>query len=735
MTKNSKLIFYVLVIAVFGALIFWITERGFLLEAGKITTPGPDAETQGTAFDLFKESFLKNLFHPLAILILQIVTIIFISRLFGSLFHKISQPTVIGEIIAGIVLGPSVVGFLFPEFSAVLFPEGSLANLQFLSQVGLILFMFFIGLELDWKVVKNQAHDAVVISHASIVFPYFLGMALAYFLYVEFAPDNISFVSFALFMGIAMSITAFPVLARVIQERDLAKTKLGIMAITCAAADDITAWCLLAVVIAIVKAGSFISALYSIGLAIAFVLTMAFVVQPFLNRLGKVYSERETINKTIVAVSFLVLLCSAYMAEVIGIHALFGAFLAGVIMPANLNFRRVMMEKVEDVSVVLLLPLFFVFTGLRTEIGLLNDLNLWMVCIVIVLTAVLGKFGGTAIASRMVGQSWKDSLSLGALMNTRGLMELIVLNIGYDLGVLTPEVFAMLVLMALITTFMTGPALDLINYVFPDKPESEKGNFYKILLAFGPPEKGRKLLRLAEQLTHTRGAEVSITALHLTPGSDVNPNEAREYEQQSFRPVREEAEKLGIKVKTLYRAANDINREIAREANKRNYDLLLVGGSQSLFSDNVVGGKVKTLMGETRCHVGALVDRDFEVADKVIIVLQDFNDLFLISFAERFIVNNGSSVMLADPHRLVKSNMIFSMAFEKIRSENPERIRLFESHALDADLVRPFDLLLISTSGWKDVDRPANQWIRHAPSMLILKPQGTEHREGMTKSL
>ena len=462
---------------------------------------------------------------------------------------------------------------------------------------------------------------------------------------------------------------------------------------------------------------------------------MAFVVQPFLNRLGKVYSERETINKTIVAVSFLVLLCSAYMAEVIGIHALFGAFLAGVIMPANLNFRRVMMEKVEDVSVVLLLPLFFVFTGLRTEIGLLNDLNLWMVCLVIVLTAVLGKFGGTAIASRMVGQSWKDSLSLGALMNTRGLMELIVLNIGYDLGVLTPEVFAMLVLMALITTFMTGPALDLINYVFPDKPESEKGNFYKILLAFGPPEKGRKLLRLAEQLTHTRGAEVSITALHLTPGSDVNPNEAREYEQQSFRPVREEAEKLGIKVKTLYRAANDINREIAREANKRNYDLLLVGGSQSLFSDNVVGGKVKTLMGETRCHVGALVDRDFEVADKVIVVLQDFNDLFLISFAERFIVNNGSSVMLADPHRLVKSNMIFSMAFEKISSENPERIRLFESHALDADLVRPFDLLLISTSGWKDVDRPANQWIRHAPSMLILKPQGTEHREGMTKSL
>lgn len=735
MTKNRKLIFYLLVIAVFGVLIIWITKRGFLLEEGKLIPDDVSPEVAPTSpFELFAESFLKNLFHPLAILILQIITIIFISRLFGFLFHKISQPTVIGEIIAGIVLGPSVLGFLFPEFSAYLFPLDSLANLQFLSQVGLILFMFFIGLELDWKVVKNQAHDAVVISHASIVFPYFLGMGLAYFLYVNFAPDNISFLSFALFMGIAMSITAFPVLARVIQERDLAKTRLGTMAITCAAADDITAWCLLAAVIAIVKAGTFVSALYSIGLAIGFVLFMALVVQPFLNRLGKVYSERETINKTIVAVSFLVLLGSAYMAEVIGIHALFGSFLAGVIMPANFNFRRVMMEKVEDVSVVLLLPLFFVFTGLRTEIGLLNDSNLWVVCIVIILTAVLGKFGGTAIAAKMVGQSWKDSLSLGALMNTRGLMELIVLNIGYDLGVLTPEVFAMLVLMALITTFMTGPALDLINYLYPEQAEKAPGKFYKILLAFGPPEKGRKLLRLADQLTHSRGVDVSITAFHLTPGSDINPKEAREYEQQSFRLVRSEAEKLGIKVKTLYKAANDINREITREANKGNYDLLLVGGSQSLFSDNVVGGKVKTLMGDTRCHVGALVDRDFEIADRIVVILQDFNDLFLMSFAERFIVNTGANITLADPHRLVNSNITFSMAFEKISRENPKKLELFESHSLDGDFIRSFNLVLISTSGWRDVYRSGSRWLQSAPSILILKPLGSQP-EGGTKTL
>ncbi len=724
MAKNRNLIFYFAVLAVFGGLIYIITERGELLEAGKLVEVTPsDTENQSTSpFALFQESFRQNLFHPLAILILQIISIIFVSRVFGFVFHKIGQPTVIGEIIAGIILGPSVVGFLFPEVSGFLFPPESLPNLQFLSQVGLILFMFVIGLELDLKVVKNQANDAIVISHASIVIPYFLGMGLAYYLYAELAPDNISFLSFSLFMGIAMSITAFPVLARVIQERDLTKTRLGIIAITCAAADDITAWCILAAVIAIVKAGTFVSALYTMGLAMAYVLFMILILRPFLKRLGSVYSDRETINKTIVAVAFLVLLGSSYLAEVIGIHALFGAFLAGVIMPPNFNFRKIMMDKIEDVSLVLLLPLFFVFTGLRTQIGLLNDSHLWTICGVIVLTAVAGKVGGTTLAARFVGQSWKESLSLGALMNTRGLMELIVLNIGYDLGVLTPEVFAMLVLMALVTTFMTGPALDLINYIYPDKAIQETSNFYKILISFGPAIKGKKLLRLADQLTHKKTSEVKMTAFHLTPSADINPKEAKEYELESFRLVKHEAENLGIKLKTLYRATHDINKEITREANKGKYDLLLVGGSHSLFSDDVVGGKVKTFLEETNCHVGVLVDKDFEVADRILVMVQDFNDLFLISFAERFIVNNNAKVTVADPHRLFKTNMIFTMALEKINQENSQRMELFERHDLNPQFIQTFNLILISTSGWRDLTKIRNTWLPLAPSILILKP-------------
>jgi Kef-type K+ transport system membrane component KefB len=433
--KNS--IFYIAVTGGFSVLIYWIISRGKLLENGREIV---SVSTQKTQWTEFLDSLIHNLQHPLAILLAQIVTIILVARFFGWMFRKIGQPSVIGEIIAGIVLGPSLLGMYFPEFSLAIFPVESLGNLQFLSQIGLILFMFVIGMELDLKVLKNKANDAIVISHASIVFPFSLGIGLAYFIYYRFAPTGVEFLSFSLFMGIAMSITAFPVLARIVQERGIHKTRLGTIVITCAAADDITAWCILAAVIAIVKAGSFVSSLYIIGLAFAYVMTMIFVVKPFLKRIGDLYKTKNKLNKPVVAIFFLTLILSSYVTEVIGIHALFGAFMTGVIMPDISKFRAIFIDKVEDVSVILLLPLFFVFTGLRTQIGLINDPYLWKVTGFIILVAVLGKFLGSAIAAKFVGQNWRDSLTIGALMNTRGLMELVVLNIGYDLGVLTSEI-------------------------------------------------------------------------------------------------------------------------------------------------------------------------------------------------------------------------------------------------------------------------------------------------------
>ena len=524
MQRFKSSFFYIGIIGGCTALMYWIVVFGAKLEEGRnISIP----DTGRSQWQEFVHSLLHNLEHPLAILLAQIVTIIFAARLFGWICKKIGQPTVIGEIFAGIVLGPSLVGMYFPEFSDTLFPPDSLGNLQFLSQIGLILFMFVIGMELDLNILKNKANDAVIISHASIIIPFALGMGLAYFIYGTFAPAGVQFTSFALFLGIAMSITAFPVLARIVQERGLHKTRLGTVVITCAAADDITAWCMLAAVIAIVKAGSFVSAFYIIALAAVYVLLMIKIVRPFLSRIGSLYQTKESLSKPIVAIFFLTLLISSYATEIIGIHALFGAFMAGAIMPDNIKFRNIFIEKVEDVSLVLLLPLFFVFTGLRTEIGLLNDASLWKITGIITLVAVVGKFVGSALAAKVVGQSWKDSLTIGALMNTRGLMELVVLNIGYDLGVLSPEIFAMMVIMALVTTLMTGPALDLINWMFKSKQEDipqeiSSINKFKILVSFGNPDRGKSLLRLANSFVKKLNGNAAVTAMHLSATNELH---------------------------------------------------------------------------------------------------------------------------------------------------------------------------------------------------------------------
>lgn len=404
--------------------------------------------------------------HPLSIFLLQLLIIITVSRLFGYLFRKIGQPAVMGEIVAGIALGPSLLGAIYPAYIAFVFPKASLGNLQMLSQVGLILFMFVIGMELDLNIIKKKAKAATLISITSIIFPYLLGVGLAFVLYKSYAPANVPFHAFALFMGIAMSITAFPVLARIIKERNIGDTRHGAIAITSAAVDDVTGWCTLAVVIAIVKAENLSTALYTILAAVVYICVMIFAIRPFLKRLSANDSQNELVKQSTMAVIFIVLLLSAYCCEVIGIHALFGAFMAGVIMPLEWNFRKIIINKTEDVASVLLLPLFFVLTGLRTEIGLLNNGTLWMVCGLITFLAVLGKFGGSAIAARISGESTFSSLVIGALMNTRGLMELIILNIGYDLGILTPEVFTMMVMMALITTFMTSPSLNMLNKIY-----------------------------------------------------------------------------------------------------------------------------------------------------------------------------------------------------------------------------------------------------------------------------
>ncbi|MFA6057174.1 MAG: cation:proton antiporter [Taibaiella sp.] len=466
MKRYRNLLFYVVTLLLAGAAMWYIITQGNLLQSSKSIKS--IIESKPALGKPFTAILAENIQAPLTILLLQITTILLAGRCMGWLFRKINQPAVVGEMAAGILLGASFLGHYLPEVSQFIFPPKSIGTLNLLSQIGLVLFMFIVGLELDMGMLKGKTNTAVVISHASIVAPFTLGIGLAYYTYNSYAPAGIQFLSYALFVGISMSITAFPVLARIIQERGLSKTNLGTIAITCAAADDVTAWCILALVIAVVKAGSAWSALYTILLAVAYVLLMLKVVKPLLKKRGKQLSGTH-IPVTVLATYIVVLIGSAYLTDAIGIHALFGAFMAGIVMPSDMRFRNFFIEKIESVALFLLLPLFFVSTGLRTQIGLLNSAEHWWLCGLILVIAVMAKFGVSSAAARYTGQSWKESLQIGALMNTRGLTELVVLNIGYDLGVITPQIFTMLVIMALTTTLMTGPLLNLINRVFKTK--------------------------------------------------------------------------------------------------------------------------------------------------------------------------------------------------------------------------------------------------------------------------
>jgi Kef-type K+ transport system membrane component KefB len=392
-------------------------------------------------------------------LILSIGAILLAARVLGWIFQRVGQPRVVGEMAAGIVLGPSLLGHLFPRAFATLFPPSSIPALSVLSQLGLLLFMFVVGLEVDLKRILKQRAAVVLISNVSIVLPLALGVVLATSLYPRFAGERVSFSSFALFMGTAMSITAFPVLARILKERNLLGTGLGTMAISCAAIDDISAWLLLAVLTAMVHSGqSWHRFAITLLLLVAFVAVMLVPVRRAASLLAFLY-RKQGAGMEFISSLILVMLAASWTTERLGVHALFGAFMAGLVMPKNERMTAELVERIESLSLALLLPLFFALTGLRTRIDLLTGKSMWGYTAAIVATAVLGKLAGAALTAKATGMNWRDSLGLGVLMNTRGLVELVILNAGLDLGILSPALFTMMVIMALVTTIMTTPLL------------------------------------------------------------------------------------------------------------------------------------------------------------------------------------------------------------------------------------------------------------------------------------
>lgn len=708
------------------------------------------------SFDIFINSIFHNIGEPVAMLLMQIIAILFVSRIVGWFFIKIGQPTVIGEILAGIILGPSLLGYFYPEAFNFLFAPESLDNLYILSQIGLVLFMFVIGMELNLSLLRNKMGATYVISNVSIIFPYLLGVLLAYYIYDEFAASQTTFLPFALFIGISMSITAFPVLARIVQEKGMTKTHIGQMSIISAAFNDVTAWCILAAVIAISKTGSIVSSLYTIGLSILYILFMLYVVRPFLKKIGKIYSNTEVINKGIIAFLFLFLTLSSFTTQLIGIHALFGAFLAGVVMPEIPDFRKIVIDKIEDVALTLLLPLFFVYTGLRTEIGLLNTPYLWMVTSVFILVAIVGKFIGAGFSAKIMGENWRDSLSVGILMNTRGLMEIVVLNIGYEMGILSKPIFAMLVIMALVTTFMTTPLLSLVQKVFPTKDleaeyrKQQAQGIFKVLIAVGNPENGKTLLNVAKHVLDGIKNTLSVTALHITPDATTNPLLGEDFAEEGFAKINSEAKKLNIPVHNDYKITDNIELGVVKTINNDNYDFLLVGGgvstsdtkasklksrfrkirwinklmirineSQEIFyPGSLIKDKTRFFVENSQCSVGIFINRNFMEISNVVVMLNELNDDFLIRYAHRLLKNDAKTLItFIDEKHLISKEEIFKSQYSTLTENFPNSIKLVTNNNNN---LQKYDFMMISYQCWNNHIESGSGKLDHIPSTIII---------------
>jgi len=460
-------------VGAYGAMIAALVLIYLLIRSYGETLGAPAPTTDAIFGSAAARANEGELLHMLIALVVVIAT----ARGLGSIFRNAHQPPVVGEILAGILLGPSLLGRLAPGAEAYLFPAAVGPFLNIIAQVGVILYMFLVGLELDPALLRKRGHATIAISHASIVTPFLLGALIALILYPRLSTSDVPFTCFSLFLGVSMSVTAFPVLARILTDRKIHKTRMGAIALTCAAVDDVTAWCMLAFVVSVAQSES-TGAVTTIAMALGYIALMLVVIRPAMVRLSLVYGNRGRLTQGVLAAIFVALLVSASATELIGIHAVFGAFALGALIPHDSGMARELTDRLEDFVIVLLLPAFFAYTGLRTQIGLVSGFDQWMICGLIVIVASAGKFGGSVVAARITGLNWRDSAALGVLMNTRGLMELIVLNIGLEMKVISPTLFAMLVIMALVTTFATTPILHLITRnQEPELEPTELGTF------------------------------------------------------------------------------------------------------------------------------------------------------------------------------------------------------------------------------------------------------------------
>src|SRR5713101_2642720 len=399
--------------------------------------------------------------HVLLIVIAQLIVIVVASRLFGLLFRRLGQPLVCGEIAAGLILGPSFLGGLFPQAFHKIFDPSVGQIFSIVSQIGLILLMFLIGLEFDFGHLRENRRTAMSISMVGIVLPFGLGLVLGRWMHGALGLSG-SWLNFSLFMATAMSITAIPILGRIMMELNINRTRIGSLTISAAAVDDASGWILLALVTAIARSSLDPAKMGLMVLeTVAFAAVIVLLVRPLLGKWAAHQMRKHQGKLSLGGLAFLLILIllAALLTNLIGIFSIFGAFFLGAILYDQRQFREAVQERMRDFVTVFFLPIFFTYTGLRTDIGTMAGASLWMMCGLVLLAAFVGKFGGCSLAARFNGLPWREASMIGVMMNTRALMELIVINIGFDLGVIPRSVFFMLVLMAVASTFITAPLL------------------------------------------------------------------------------------------------------------------------------------------------------------------------------------------------------------------------------------------------------------------------------------
>ena len=744
--QNSRgaVILFVVLLLLFVGTVWLSAHLATLYDTTSVALP-----QHNSAWRTFLDGVSEHASSSLGLLLLQITVILLVARLVGGLFVRMGQPRVIGEIIAGILLGPGVLGALAPGLFARLFPASSISVIEILSQFGLILFMFTIGMELRPSEMKANARKALVISQAGIFIPFISGMLLTIPLYTRFS-YTVPYLPLSLFMGIAMSITAFPVLARIIQERSMSRTHLGSLTLSTAAVADITAWLMLAGIMAITQSGSVTGALFNFLFLLLYAALFFGVLKPLFALVGSVYNKNELVNKTLIAGIFILLVFSAYLTDILSMHALFGAFMVGLIMPDDNKFRHLITEKVEDVSLNIFLPLFFVSSGLRTELGLINSPELWGVLLLLVVVAIVGKVGGTYIAARTCGMDIKESLYLGAFMNTRGLMELVVLKIGLDLGVLPPTLFVLLVMMTLITTVMTHPLVQLFDALFKwrarHSPQVTGAETKPILISFGRPDTGSLLLRLAEQIIQPELLKHGATVLHTTADSSLSLTDEETYFEENFNPILKEGKHLGISVEPLHRVTDDVVHAIVEEANEAGRQYLFAGAGLELSEEEedrkvmrrhgrlahqwrhfsiaspttllragqLFNDKTRRFFKETDCNVGIFVNRNFGKPSRIAIVIGAKESFSLLPYAQRMASFNKGRVVVLRLAALWENEQA-TLPAVYATEENEVPVQVVETIPMGVDF------LMVSYATWQSISAECPEVLEQLPSTLIME--------------